>query len=217
MPAFLGPIVGLPLGVLFAWLVASDPEREEGRVAARNLSAVTAFAALVYAPVCAYFLLFAPDWTYAYLVPSAAVPSALELLLVAVDGASVVAGFALCRRWSSRGAVRPLLLLAFAPVGLVLVTVVALHHRLRVEGTFREFSASFGLEPLSGSPIGYALLWMAAMLAIGVMVTAREIAPVTGLRPRASPARYDRRPTDPFEGARATNPRPNPRPRSRSD
>lgn len=183
VPAFLGPLVGLPVGALLAWLVASDPQRDERHVAARARVVVAAFGALVYAPICAYFLLFAGDWSYAYLVPSARVPSAVELLLVVVDAGSVVAGFSIGRRVLRRHAVRPLLFLVLFPAAMAMITVVVLFRRLRVDATYRQYHAVFGLEPIAGGAIGYGILWMLAMLFVGLAVTAREIAPLAGMSP----------------------------------
>jgi hypothetical protein len=169
------------MGTLLAWLVASDPQRDDRHVAKRSLVVVASFAALVYAPICAYFLIFAADWSYAYLVPSAAVPSAVELLVVVIDAASVVAGFALGRRVLRRRDVRPALFLVLGPLAAILVAIVMLSRRLRVGGTYRQYHADFGVEPITGSAIGYGLLWMFGMLFVGLVVTARELAPHSGV------------------------------------
>lgn len=189
------------MGTLLAWLVASDPQRDDRSVARRSLYVVASFAALVYAPICAYFLVFAADWSYAYLVPSAAVPSALELLLCVVDATSVVAGFALGRRVLRRRDVRPALFLVLVPTAAVLVTIVSLSRRLRVGGTYHQFHADFGVEPITGSAIGYGLLWMLAMLFVGLLVAARELAPPSGVG--LSRALAQRRAPPPHEGLRS--------------
>ena len=37
--------------------------------------------------------------------------------------------------------------------------------RLRIFGTYAEFHGDFGTEPLTGSPVGYALIWMIGIVA----------------------------------------------------
>jgi len=111
VPAFVAPLVGFALGVVLAWLSAAAPRRPPGwglappgappwapgRTApaeprGRPLALAALFSALVFTPICAYFLIFSPDWSFAYLVDPRRIPSAVDLLLLALDAASVPAG-----------------------------------------------------------------------------------------------------------------------------
>lgn len=218
MPAFVAPLVGFALGALLAWFSAAAPHRlgalraAEPRLApgarARPLVLVSLFACFVFAPVCAYFLVFAPDWSFAYLVDTRRIPSAVDLVLVLVNAASVPAGFAAANRfagsaggrWTAQRAVRALAVLAGAPLSIALLAVIALSRRLALDGTYRQVEGDFGVHPVAGGPLGYALLWMYTMLAAGFAVTVsallrREPAgggpkaePSPGARPRAAPS-----------------------------
>ena len=136
---------------------------------------VALYAALVYAPVNAYFLVVAPDWSFAYLLEAQGLPSAVLLLLVIADAAAVVLGFSLGRRRSSSIA-RKLALFA-VPAGAALLLVVALFHRFRIDATTQQFRGDFGTRSVAGGPLGYALLWMDAILVAGLVVAARALGP----------------------------------------
>jgi hypothetical protein len=174
MPAFLGPLVGLALGVALAWLGRPDVD-QEAPLWDRPALAVALFASLVYAPVAAYFLIFAGDWAFAYLINSRSFPSALSLVLVVVDAASVVFGFTLGRRALQTRSLFALGWLALAPFGVALVLVFLLHRRLGVDATFDQVQGDFGQRPLPGSPLGYAILWMDAAVVAGAVFTARAL------------------------------------------
>ncbi|WP_437758289.1 hypothetical protein [Sorangium sp. So ce1389] len=189
MPAFVAPLVGFALGALLAWFSAAAPHRPgalraaEPRLApdprVRRLALVTLFAVLVFAPVCAYFLVFAPDWSFAYLVDTRRIPSAIDLVLLLLDAASVPAGFAAAQRFAASAGGRPtaqrsvraVAVFAGAPLAIALVAVVALARRLALDGTYRQVEGDFGVHPVAGGPLGYALLWMYTMLAAGFAVT----------------------------------------------
>ncbi len=189
MPAFVAPLVGFALGALLAWFSAAAPHRPgalraaEARLAPgprdRPLALVFLFAVLVFAPVCAYFLVFAPDWSFAYLVDTRRIPSAVDLVLLLLDVVSVPAGFAAAQRFAASAGGRPtaqrsvraLAIFAGAPLAIALIAVVALSRRLGIDGTYRQVEGDFGVHPVAGGPLGYALLWMHTMLAAGFAVT----------------------------------------------
>ncbi|WP_437726856.1 hypothetical protein [Sorangium sp. So ce861] len=218
MPAFVAPLVGFALGALLAWFSAAAPHRPgalraaEPRLASgaldRPLALVCLFAVLVFAPVCAYFLVFAPDWSFAYLVDTRRIPSAVDLVLLLLDAASVPAGFVAAQRFAASAGGRPtaqrsiraLAVFAGAPLAIALVAVLALSRRLALDGTYRQVEGDFGVHPLAGGPLGYALLWMHTMLAAGFAVTVSALLrreptggvqkgePPAGPRPRAVPS-----------------------------
>jgi hypothetical protein len=176
VPAPIAPLIGFILGVIFAWGAADELGRNAGRVeGSRSFVIVTAFSLLVFAPVSAYFLAFAPDWSYAYLVDSQRLPSAVDLGLVLIDVVSVPTGFALAARSASFQELTRLVRLSALPALLVTSFVLATGQRLSVAATHAQYHGDFGTRSLAGSPTGYALLWMSAVLVGGVMWTLHSL------------------------------------------
>jgi hypothetical protein len=184
VPALVGPFVALALGAALAWLGRADASREDEESVRARVRVVALFAALVVAPAFGYFLLFAGDWSLFYLAESKRIPSALGLLLVMLDASLVVAGFALGHAAARRRAPRALVALVAAPAGVAAAMVAAFLPKLRVDGTYLQVTARFGTKPVAGSPLGFALVWMGAMLAAGLYVTARALSE----RPTPPPA-----------------------------
>lgn len=205
VPAFVAPLIGFALGVVLAWLGAAAPRRPPpwglsapgappwappGRPATaeprgRPLVLAALFSTLVFTPICAYFLVFAPDWSFAYLVDPRRVPSAVDLLLLTLDGALVPAGCLAGARLAERRSLRATAVLAGAPLAVATLAVLALSPRLAIDATYRQVQGDFGGHPVAGGPLGYALLWMGAMLAAGFAITARALL----TRPGETPAR----------------------------
>ena len=187
MPALVGPIVGFTLGVLLAWLGRGEAPREDSAAGRARALVAALFAWLTFAPACAYFVVFACDWALFYLADSRAVPSALLLVLVAIDAAAVMTGFWVGHRTARRGpAADPALLaLGAGPAAVAVALLLAFVGRLGVDGTFHQVSARFGTRAVAGGPLGYAILWMNAMIVGGVVIAARALT----ARPRALAAR----------------------------
>jgi hypothetical protein len=176
VPAPIAPLVGFAFGVILAWAGRREPARDfyarpfDGRAAI-----VVAYAALVFAPVNAYFLAFAGDWSFAYFFDSRALPSAVALLVVLFDAAVVWAGF-VAGRWVRQarsagvGAV-----LAGAPLLLAAVAVLLAHGRLRADATFDQIRSNFGVTPIASSPLGIAIVWMNLLLVLGLVITAKAL------------------------------------------
>jgi len=188
VPALVGPIVGVLLGLALAWPCRGEASREDdvdGRARARTRVAAL-FAVLVFAPACAYFLVFAGDWAFLYFADSRTIPSALLLVLVVLDAVAVIAGFwagySAARRRTA-AADRALFALAVGPAVTTVAVVLGFLGRLRVDGTFNQVSARFGTRPVSGGPLGYAILWMGAMIVAGMVIAGRALAD----RPRPLP------------------------------
>ena len=89
----IAPLVGSILGLFFAWVTRAPNARSSVGIPSRSLLVVILFSLLVFAPVCSYFLAFAPDWSYAYLVDSEHLPSTVDLGLVLLNVTAVPAGF----------------------------------------------------------------------------------------------------------------------------
>jgi hypothetical protein len=173
MPALFGPLVGFSLGVALAWLSRGQADRDDHQGMRARAAVVGLFSALVFAPACAYFLIFASDWAHFYLVDSRAVPSALELLLVILDAAIVPLGFIAARYAARRRAYRALGALGAIPAAAALALLLIFFRKLRIEGTFHQVRSNFGTRPVAGGRLGYAILWMNAMLVAGVTLTSR--------------------------------------------
>ena len=211
MPAFVAPLVGFALGALLAWLRAAAPRSPVsvawGGAASSSTSRALAaadrrplllsslFSLLVFTPVCAYFLVFAPDWSFAYLVDSRRIPSAVDLVLLALDAASVPAGFAAVTHAEGRRSLRDLAVLIGAPLAVALLVVLVLSRRLAVDGTYRQLHGDFGVRPVAGGPLGYALLWMDGLLAAGLLLTARAMLAPGAPAARPAPGEPPRKPS----------------------
>jgi hypothetical protein len=185
MPAPLAPLIGFALGVGFAWCAREDLSRSlaTAGIASRPLAIVLLFAILVFAPVSAYFLAFESDWSYAYFVDTRRIPSAFQLGLVVLDTASVPAGFLIAARHAKLKKLRPMLTLALPGLALALGCVIFTADRLGVQASYAQFQGDFGTHPVAGSSLGYSLLWMDVVLALGVAWTWRHVQQVTRLRP----------------------------------
>ena len=172
MPAPTAPLFGFVLGIAFAWAASDELQRVAGTAgASRSLILVTLFSLLCFAPVAVYFLAFVPDWSYAYLVDPERLPNAVDLALALLDAASVPAGFVVATRSAGGKRLGSLLRLAAAPGLLALAFLVVCLPRLSVHATFAQYHGDFGTRSVAGSPLGYALLWMAAVLGASVAWT----------------------------------------------
>jgi len=164
MLAPIAPLVGLVLGLLFAWASRAPGARSTPSPSSRALLVVMAFSLLVFAPICSYFLAFSPDWSYAYLVNSERLPGTVDLGLTLVDASSVPVGFLIGAEQLRRRPSANLSRLAFLPVLLTLLFVMVSVRRLGVDASYAQFHGDFGTRPLAGSPLGYSLLWMLSVL-----------------------------------------------------
>ena len=176
MPIAFAPLVGLALGAALAWLAAPELMRLSGPiVACRPFAVVTAFAGLVFLPVVGYFVAFHGDWSYLYLVAWQRVPSAVDLGLVLIAGATVVAGF-----WLAVAPVRtrrlgPVVALVVTPLTVALALVPVVARRLGVSGTYAQYHGEFGTQPIGASVLGKGVLLMTAVLALGLAWTVRAL------------------------------------------
>lgn len=167
MPAFIGPLVGFVIGIVFAW-AAADELGKAGTFAPRPLTVVGLFATLVYAPACAYFLAFEGDWAFAYFLDTRKVPSAVDLALVLLDAVSVLVGYVVAAPRAKARKLLPLLSIAGGPALLAIVAVVAMTSRLSVQASYAQFHGDFGTRAVSGTALGYGLLWMNGILVMAV-------------------------------------------------
>lgn len=195
VPLLVGPFVGLALGAALAWIGRVEAPREDDAAFRARAAVAALFAALCFAPACAYFVIFAGDWSLFYLIDERTVPSAIELIVILADAALPIAGFAIGHRAARRRADRVILALIAAPAAIAAVTVLASLPRLRIEGTFHQVGSHFGTQPVSGSPLGWSILWMGAMISAGFVIAARALAerPPAPRPPAPAPAEPDAR------------------------
>jgi hypothetical protein len=165
MPVVAAPLFGFALGVAFAWAGSEEIARLGGAVTSRALVVAVLYGALVYAPACGYFEAFFPDWSYAYFLDAATRPVAVDLGLLLVNGASVPLGLVVFSRPAAARRSAALARGAAIPAAAAALLVVAMLPRLRIFATFAQFHGDFGTEALTGSPVGYALIWMTAVVA----------------------------------------------------
>jgi hypothetical protein len=178
VPLLFAPFVGFLLGISFAWAARADLSKIEGPLLlARPVVISAAFAAFLYAPLCGYFVAFHGDWAYLYTVDWEQIPSAVDLALVLVSGASVPLGT--LAAWSAaRG--RKLSSVARIAAAPSLVTLGLLAwgaKRLAVSATYAQFHGEFGVEPIAASTLGRGVLWMGLVAALGIAWSVRTIGP----------------------------------------
>lgn len=175
MPAFLAPFVGFAIGVLFSWAASEELARASGSLGAtRSLAIVVLFSFLVFGPMAGYFLAYATDWSFAYMLDGRHMPSAVLLLGTFVNVAAVPLGFVV-----GAGQVRQRKMMALLPLGALPLTlgVVLLGifaRKLALYGTYHQISRGSG-SPIAGSPVGYAVLWFDLCVLVGMAWTTREL------------------------------------------
>jgi hypothetical protein len=176
MPLPFALVLGPALGVALAWVAAPELGSNENAVlTSRPLAVVTAFTAFVWLPVVGYFVAFHGDWSLLYLLPWARVPSAVDLTLVLLTGASVVGGFCAGAEAVRRRRLGRLVAViagcgGFAAAGLPFVA-----RRLAVSATYAQFHGDFGTEPIGASLLGKGVLVMGTVLVAGIAWTARSL------------------------------------------
>jgi hypothetical protein len=164
----------MALGVAFAWLARGELSRSDVRwYESRALRVVFGFAAFVFAPVAAYFAIWHGDWAYLYLIAWKRVPSAVDLALVAVAGASVLGGFAAAAPLARAKKLGPLGALFAAPLVILFLVFLGFQRRLGTSASYAQFHGGFGTEPITQTDLGRGLLWMLAVLALGVAWSVR--------------------------------------------
>ena len=116
---------------------------------------------------------FEADWSYAYFVDTGRIPSALQLALVLLDAASVPVGFVVAASYARSRKLVPILTLVRRPPLILAAGTASVitSGRLGIQASYAQFHGDFGTRPVSGSSLGYALLWMDSLLVLGVVWT----------------------------------------------
>jgi hypothetical protein len=165
VPAPIGPFLGFALGILFAWAAAEELARSpEPRVVSRAQLLVLTFSLIVFAPLAGFFIAFAPAWSYVYLTAASQAPTFLDIGIVLLDAISIPLGFFCAARRAGKRDVVGLARMAAAPALLGVASIALSLRRLAVVGSYGQFHGDFGTQALAGSPLGYAVLWMGAVL-----------------------------------------------------
>jgi hypothetical protein len=176
MPIPLAPLIGLALGAGMAWVAGPELARDDGPIPlSRPFLLVAAFAMLVWLPAVGYFLACHADWSYLYMVPSQHVPAAVDMALGLLAAASVAGGFRLAAPAVRRRRAGPVVALVLVPAAVSAVTCVLAAGRLAVSGTFAQFHGDFGTEPIAASTLGKGVLFMGAVVAVGVVWVVRAL------------------------------------------
>ncbi|MGD0525490.1 MAG: hypothetical protein ABSE49_10120 [Polyangiaceae bacterium] len=176
MPIAFAPLFGLALGAILAWVAAPELAHVEAPVvASRPFVVVAAFAGLVWLPAVGYFVAFHGDWSYLYVVPWQHVPSAVDLGLVLLAGAAVLAGFWLAVPAVRKGRSGPLVAIVVTPAALAVLGLTLAAHRLAVSGTYSQFHGDFGTEPIGASALGRGVVLMGIVLAAAIAWTVRAL------------------------------------------
>ena len=169
VPIPFAPLLGFVLGTALAFAAGLELSRTDGPlVASRPFAVLIAFAALVYTPVCGYFVAFHGDWAYVYEVAWRSVPSALDFALVLLGGLSVVLGFFAAVPLVRRRKTGAVAVLAVLPAGIGLALLALTARRLAWSATYAQFHGEFGAEPLADSTLGRGVLLMGIVLALGI-------------------------------------------------
>lgn len=177
MPALVAPLIGFLIGVAFHWSSSRQLLRAARGTAIeiRAYLLVLAYTLLLFAPYNAYFLAFATDWTFVYLLDTSDHRGALVLASLFLDSASVLAGFWLARRFMKERAPAALAALLFPSSAYLLLFLVGMSRRLGAAASYAQYHGDFGVRPLAGSPLGYAVFWFGAVLVGGTLWTAYQL------------------------------------------
>jgi hypothetical protein len=169
VPVLVALPFGLSLGVGFAWAARRELRRVATREGSRGLGVAVLFAICVFAPICAYFLAFEPDWCLAYLIDTARTSAALVPALLLLQVTTIPVGFLLGDALIRRGDETNLLRVLGAGAVVTLGGVMLGLRRFAVQGSYAQFHGDFGTQPLAGSSLGYAILLLGFWLAAGLV------------------------------------------------
>jgi hypothetical protein len=175
MPIVAAPVFGFALGAGLAWATARALARSVQSLSARAVLIVALMAWLAYAPAQVFIATLAPAWSFGYFVAPEHVPGWFLPLFALFAGASVPLGFAAALRAAhGREAAFPKRwLLVPALLGVLLLGPGV--PRLGVFASFAQFHGDYGVQPLVGGALGYALLWTLFGLSLVSVCTYRAL------------------------------------------
>lgn len=134
------------------------------------------YGALVLAPVVAYGLAFHGDWALLYALPSARVPSAVDLVIVVLAAASVPAGVVLATARLRAGDRRGAVVAAAAPAAVAALAALLFVRRLVTSATWAQWKGHYGGETIVRAALGRAVVVCVLGIAAGALVAFRAVA-----------------------------------------
>lgn len=173
MPALLAPLIGLLIGFVFHQSGSRQLSRAAPgtSVETRGQLLALAYTLLLFVPFNAYFLAFAPDWSFLYTLDTSEHLGVLIVVSLLLDCGSVWLGFYAARRYLSPSPATLLRVLVPA-LALLLVFLALTRRRLGVEATYEQFHGNFGVRSVAGTALGYSLLWLGSLFAAATAWTA---------------------------------------------
>lgn len=176
MPVPFAPLLGFLIGLGLAWASRGVIAKDAGPLlASRPFVISAAFAGFLYAPLAGYFLAFHGDWAYLYLVDWRHVPSAVDLALVLVAGASVPLGTLAALPAARARRLNSVVRLAAPPAVLACALFAWGARRLAFSATYLQFHGDFGTESIASSALGRGVLWMGIVGVLGIAWSVRAI------------------------------------------
>ncbi len=174
MPALLAPLIGLLIGFAFHQSGSRQLARAAPGTAVetRGQLLTLAYTLIAFAPFNAYFPAFAPDWSFLYAFDTRPHLGILIVASLLLDCGSVVLGFHLARRYFSAHSPTTLLRVLVPALAVVLVFLALGRRRLAIDATYDQFHGNFGGRSVSGSALGYSLLWLGTLFAAATAWTA---------------------------------------------
>jgi uncharacterized membrane protein len=176
MPILFAPFISAFIGLLYA-IFGRDEIRRTTQPAHQTRGFLFSMlsAILLVAPLAGYFLAFYPDWSYAYFLSSAKVPSAFDLLFVlfscAILPLSYVWSANTLRRYALQIFVQGIASLVF----LFVVLFVMLAQRLSVAGDYHSFTHRFEMPLLSHSSLGLSIFLLDGCFLFGVFWVSMQL------------------------------------------
>jgi hypothetical protein len=169
-------LLGIAIGAALAWVSAPELMRYDGPiVASRPFAVATAYAGFVWLPAAGYFVAFHGDWSYLYTTAWQHIPSAIDLGLVLLAGATIPAAFWVCVGWVRARNNGPVLAMAITPVALCAVLALVVMRRLGVSGTYAQYWGEFGTEPIGQSVLGKGVALMGVVVVAGYAWALRAV------------------------------------------
>ena len=172
VPIPLAIFCGILLGLTFARVTRHALAKgSEGPHASPAFALVSAFGLLILAPVAGMSVAMSPDWALCYIVDSQRAPIISETLSVMLATLSVPISFL----WGATLAGRRHLGLVTRHIAatacVTLLLCALLWKRMSVQATYTQFHGDFGVQPVAGSNLGYAILWMLILLCLATTWT----------------------------------------------